>query len=304
MTNRRDFLVTTKNVAIGSLLLPAFSCGGGSQKTESTAEAASEEAVSEAVVITKDVGVQAYSVRDALTEDFEGTLGKLADIGYKYIEAYGLKSDGLFIDKVKAADYKKIVSDLGMELVATHCSYFKPDDAQAFIDASLQAGLKYLITPSLPDELKISVDTYKQVAANLNEVGALFEGSGVKFGYHNHSFEFEEKDGQVPLEILLNETDPNLVTFEADLYWVTKGGADPLELIKKFPGRFELYHVKDADQNLDQTTVGTGIVDFEALLGARDIAGLKYYFVEDERTDDPFGNLQKALEYLNASDFA
>ena len=303
MTNRRDFLVTAKNVAVGGLLLPAFSCGGGSQKKESDA-ASTAETESEPLVITKDVGVQAYSVRDALQEDFNGTLGKLADMGYKYIEAYGLSSDGLFLDKVPAADYKKIVSDLGMELVATHCGYFKPDQAQAFIDASLEAGLKYLVIPSLPNELKESVETYKQVAANLNEVGELFQGTGVRLGYHNHAFEFEQKEGRVPLEILLSETDPELVTFEADLYWVTKGGVDPMELINSYPGRFELFHVKDADQDLEQTTVGTGIIDFEALLSARETAGLKYYFVEDERTDDPFGNLQKALEYLNASDFA
>ena len=198
MTNRRDFLVTAKNVAVGGLLLPAFSCGGGSQKKESDA-ASTAETESEPLVITKDVGVQAYSVRDALQEDFNGTLGKLADMGYKYIEAYGLSSDGLFLDKVPAADYKKIVSDLGMELVATHCGYFKPDQAQAFIDASLEAGLKYLIIPSLPNELKESVETYKQVAANLNEVGELFQGTGVRLGYHNHAFEFEQKEALAEL---------------------------------------------------------------------------------------------------------
>ncbi len=302
MTNRRDFLITAKNVAVGGVLLPAFSCAGGGQKNEPKT-AVTDEAGSGPAPITKDVGVQAYSVRDALNEDFQGTLSKLADIGYKYIEAYGMGTDGVFLKKVSPADYKRIVNDLGMELVASHCTYFTADAAQIFLDASQEAGLEYTVIPSLPAELKESVDTYRQVAANLNEVGALFNQAGIRFGYHNHAFEFEQKDGQVPLEILLNETDPELVTFEADLYWVTKGGADPMELINTYPGRFELYHVKDADQDLEQTTVGTGTIDFEALLKARKTAGLKYYFVEDERTDDPFGNLQKALQYLNASDF-
>lgn len=303
MTNRRDFLVAAKNVAVGGLLLPAFSCGGGSQKKE-TEMSTGSESTSEPAMITKAIGVQAYSVRDALKEDFQGTLGKLAEIGYKHIEAYGMGIDGLFLEKVSPADYRKIVNDLGMELISTHCRYFTPDEAQVFLDTSLAAGLKYTIIPSLPDELKESVDTYKQVAANLNEVGALFNQAGIRFGYHNHAFEFEEKDGRMPLEILLSETDPELVTFEADLFWVAKGGVDPLELINSYPGRFELYHVKDADLDMEQTTIGTGTIDFEALLSARETAGLKYYFVEDERTDDPFGNLKKSLQYLNASDFA
>ena len=157
---------------------------------------------------------------------------------------------------------------------------------------------------ALPEDLRQSVDTYKQVSENLNRVGELFNSAGLKLGYHNHAFEFEEKEGQVPLEIMLNETQPELVTFEADLYWVTRGGADPMGLIDKYPGRFSLFHVKDSDENMEQTTVGTGIVDFESILKARNKAGLEYYFVEDERTDDPFGNLKANFDYLNNSDFA
>ena len=116
-------------------------------------------------------------------------------------------------------------------------------------------------------------------------------------------FEFEMQGDEVALEIMLKETDPELVTFQADLYWVTKGGADPMELLQKYPGRFSSFHVKDAAEDLEQTTVGTGIVDFESIFGIKDTAGMKHYFVEDERTDDPFGNLTKAFEYLNQADF-
>ena len=100
----------------------------------------------------------------------------------------------------------------------------------------------------------------------------------------------------------LNETESELVKFEADLYWVTKGGTDPMDSINKFPGRFSLFHVKDVDEDLEQTTVGTGIIDFKAILNSRERAGLEYYFVEDERTDDPFGNLKADFDYLNTSD--
>jgi sugar phosphate isomerase/epimerase len=84
---------------------------------------------------------------------------------------------------------------------------------------------------------------------------------------------------------------------------VTKGGTNPMDLIKKFPGRGSLFHVKDAGEDLEQTTVGTGIIDFETILNARETAGLDYYFIEDERTDDPFANLKANFDYLNGSDF-
>jgi len=284
-------------MAAGSILLPSLACSNKKDATTALEDEASE------AVKTKDIGVQIYSVRNQLKEDFNGALKKLAEIGYKYIEGYGLGLDGVFLQTIAPKEFNKIVSDLGMELISTHCSYFTADEAQKTIDASLEARLQYVIIPSLPNELKESVETYKQVAENFNKVGELFKPSGLKFGYHNHAFEFEEKDGQVPLEILLNETQADLVTFEADLFWVVKGGTDPMDLINKFPGRFSLFHVKDMDENQEQTTVGSGNLDFETILNSREKAGLKYYFVEDERTDDPFGNLKAAFDYLNASDF-
>ena len=111
-------------------------------------------------------------------------------------------------------------------------------------------------------------------------------------------------EGQIPEEILLENTDADLVSFQADLYWVTKGGYDPMKLINSYPGRFPLFHVKDANKELDQTTVGTGIVDFEKIVSARETSGLKHYFVEDEREDDPIKNLTDAFNYLNAQKWA
>jgi len=300
MTSRRKFVKASAYLAAGSMLVPSLSC---STKTkQETGEASTPE--ESAPVENKDIGVQVYSVREQLKEDFEGSLKRLAEIGYKHLEAYGLGLDGMFLEKISPAEYKKIATDLGMELVSTHTTYFTSENAQKMIDASLEAGLKHLVIPYLAEELRGSVDNYKRVAENFNSLGALFNAAGLKFGYHNHAFEFELIEGQVPLEILLNETEANLVNFEADLYWITKGGMDPMDLINKFPGRFSLFHVKDANQDLEQTTVGTGIIDFETILKSRDKAGVEYYFVEDERTDDPFGNVKAAFDHLNTADFA
>lgn len=293
MTNRRKFIKKSSLIAASAIIAP-MACNT-KQKTEDVATNDSE-VVSE--IVPKEMGVQAYSVRESLKEDFSGSMKKLADIGYKHIEAYNLTLDGQLFG-MAPAEYKRIVTDLGMELISSHSTYFTPDQAPAIIEASQEAGLKYLVIPYLGEELR---GDYYKIAENLNAVGELFKGSGIKFCYHNHAFEFEKINGEVPLEIMLKETQPELVSFEADLYWVKKGGSEPMELINKYPGRFSLYHVKDADANLEQTTVGEGIIDFQTIINARDKAGLEYYFVEDERTDDPFGNLKKAYDHINTLD--
>lgn len=270
-------------VAAGAMITP-MGCNTKPQKTEGTDK-----------VTPKEVGVQAYSVRDALKEDFSGSMKKIADIGYKYIEAYGLGVDGKLLG-MEPADYKKVVSDLGMELISSHATYFTPEDAPVIIETSQAAGLKYLVVPYIGNDFR---GDYYKIAENLNAVGSLFKGTGIKFCYHNHAFEFELSNGEVPLEIMLKETQPDLVSFEADFYWVKKGGAEPMDLINKYPGRFSLYHVKDANPSLDQTTVGEGIIDFETIINAKETSGLEYYFVEDERVDDPFGNLKKAFDHVN-----
>lgn len=244
---------------------------------------------------TKEIGVQVYSVRNELEKDFSGTLKKLSEIGFTNIEAYGLRVDGTMYGMTPAA-YKEEVEKYGMNLVATHSTYFTVEDAPVIIEAAKEAGVKYLVIPYLSEELR---GDYDAIAENLNQVGAMFKDAGISFGYHNHDFELIPlEDGRIPLEILLEGTDPENVEFELDLYWVVKAGADPASIIEKYQGRFSAFHVKDADTDLNQTTVGNGIVDFQSILKNGDMAGMKYYFVEDERTDDPFANLQAAYSYL------
>lgn len=270
-------------------------CDSGNKSTSEEDSQEPEAKVKETSAQPVAPGVQVYSVRDALKEDFEGTFKKVADIGYKNIEAFGLGKDGM-IYGMTPAEYKEVADKYGLNIVSTHATYFMPEDADAIIEAAKILDVKYVVVPYLGEEYR----DYDAVAANLNEVGKKFEGTGIRLAYHNHAFEFEPmEDGRIPEEVLIKGTNPELVTFQADLYWVVKGGTDPMELIKKYPGRFSLFHVKDANDALEQTTVGTGIIDFETILGAKDISGNQYYFVEDERTDDPFMNIEKALDHLS-----
>ena len=249
-------------------------------------------------------GLQVYSVRNQLNEDFEGTMEQLAKIGYKHLEGYGLGTDGIFLDKITPAHYSKVIKDLGMELKATHCSFTMHDKAQKMIDAAGETGVEYLIIPYTPDEVRTTADEWKGIAENYNKIGELCNKAGMKFGYHNHDFELIELDGIIPEELLIENTETDLVHFEADLFWVTKGGYDPLKLIEKYPGRIQLFHVKDATPDLEGTTVGEGIIDFEKLFNAAKADVLEYYFIEDEREDDPFKNITADLEYMGKQSFA
>ena len=295
MSNRRDFIKMGAYVAAGSLIIPAVSCAPKKNETA--------EAIPPPPPPKMGVGLQVYSVRNQLTEDFAGTMKKVADIGYQLIEGYGLGSDGLFLGKHTASDYKKVIDDLGMKLVATHCGYFSHEEAASTIDAAKIAGIEYLVTPYIPDGIRTNIDGYKAIAENFNKIGELCNAAGIKYGYHNHAFEFEAMEGQIPMEVLIQETQEGLVTFEADLFWTTIGGYNPLELINKFPGRISLFHVKDATVEKGEATVGLGTIDFKSIFTAGKQSALKYYFIEDEREEGVFENIKADFDYMNAQDF-
>jgi len=281
-TDRRNFIKTTSLFAAGTLVLPSFSMAKSSMKP----------------------GLQVYSVRNQLGEDFEGTMEVVAKVGYKHIEGYGLGTDGKFLGKISPSHYARVIKDLGMELKATHCSFTSPDKAQQMIDAAVETGLEYMIVPYTPDQVRQTADGWKKVAEGYNKLGEMCNKAGIKFGYHNHDFELKELDGIIPMELLIESTEAGLVHFEADLFWVTKGGYDPAKLLKKYPGRIQMFHVKDATPDLEGTTVGKGIIDFEKLFQAGKKDALEYYFVEDEREDDPFSNIKADYDYLANQAFA
>lgn len=280
--NRRDFIRTGSVLSAGAMVLPSCELAGGGMKP----------------------GLQVYSVRNQLSEDFEGTMKKVAEVGYKHIEGYGLGVDGLWLGKITPSHYLKVISDLGMDLKATHCSFTSSDQARQMVDAAAETGLEYLIIPYTPDQVRETADGWKKVAEDYNRMGELCKASGMKFGYHNHAFEFESLDGIIPQELLIESTDKDLVHFEIDLFWATRGGYDPVKLLEKYPGRIPIVHVKEANEALEECTIGDGIIDFESIFntGKKDV--LKYYFVEDERTEDPFRHIKDDYDYIANQSFA
>lgn len=249
----------------------------------------------------KEIGVQLWSIREFMDQNFEKAIASIAEIGFNYVEGYGLNYEGIFPGLVTANQYERTVAQNGMRIASCHASYFQADEASRRIEIAHRLGVEWVVIAWLSEEQRSG---YYKIAENLNAIGEQFKKAGIGFGYHNHDFEFDlTEEGEVPQEILMDNTDPEYVSFQADLYWFKKAGVDPLEYIKKYPGRFCSYHIKDANKDLDQTTIGTGIIDFESILAENKKAGIQYVFVEDERLNTPLENAKDGFNYLKGIEF-
>lgn len=286
MIDRRDFLRRSAAIAAGTMALPVFSCQSGRGR--------------------KVIGLQLYTVRDKIQQDLDRTLKRIAEIGYNSLEAAGYSAaDGTFYG-LKPKEFAKKVSDLGMPLDGSHTSV-EPDSAEKVFTDAAEAGCKYVIYPYLPDNQRTNIDGYKIHAEKMNKIGEIASKYHIRFGYHNHAFEFEQMNGQTGMDVMISQTQPDLVTFEIDLYWITKAGLDPVEFIEKYPGRFEIYHVKDMtkDEDMFFAPVGSGRIDFERIFAVRKTAGMKMLFVEQDRFKDldPLESVEMSYNYLKNARF-
>lgn len=280
---RRDFLKISAAGALGVIALGPMACKPGAKQAAQTIDKKSF-----------GVGLQLYTVRDEMAKDVPGTLKKLSDMGYKNLEMASY-ADGKFYG-FAPADFKKMVNDLGMEIISSHTSVeaqgITLESAKKMADDHAALGVKYCVQPWI-EEKDRNVEMYKKMIADWNQVGAVMKEVGIQFGYHNHNFEFKPtEDGLIPYyDIFMKEMDSSLITMELDMYWATKAGQDPVEMFNKYPGRFQLFHFKDMAQQSapfyevikdDITSVGAGLIDFKRIYAARETAGMKYLFVEDD----------------------
>jgi len=267
------------------------------------------------------VGLQLYSIRDAMAADVRGSLKKVSDIGYKYMELADYSNRKFY--GFSPSEFKKILSDLGMEALSSHTAVeadgITSENAKAMADDHAALGVKYCVQPWINDEDR-TIEKYKAMIADWNEVGRIMKSVGIQFAYHNHNFEFLPTDGIIPYyDIFLKEMDADLITMEIDLYWVTKAGHDPVEIFKKYPGRFKLWHFKDQVrptapvyevEKEDITSVGAGSIDFKRIYASREISGMKNFFVEDDNQGEsqpdsqgkgqPFAGIETSIQNLTA----
>jgi len=245
---------------------------------------------------TQAYGVQLYTFRDAMAHDALGTLEQIAALGITEIESarsakghyYGLSPQAM----------QKACGDLGMTLISGHVHL--DDQFEQTMAEAAQAGQPYLICSSLPSQGQ-TVDNYKRVADAFNSAGEACKAMGLKFGYHNHEYEFENHQGTVLYDVLMDHTDAELVHMELDLGWVIVAGLDPLDYFKKYPGRFPLWHLKDMDLiKKESTEFGRGGLDIKEMLTHKETAGAQHIFIEQEEyTDNALDSMAHNMKYLN-----
>ena len=285
MIKRRDFIINS-SLALGALAIAPSLAFSTKQR---------------------NIGLQLYTLRELFSKDVKGTLEFVAKTGYKEIETYGYSGEkGFFGTSVK--DFKKILSDNGLKAPSGHYefnSFIKDNNAdflKSCIECANELESEYITVPHLDEKLRSNLDDYKRIAQKINEAAVLCKQAGLKLGYHNHDFEFKKFGNQTGYDVLLAETDKNLVDFELDLYWAVRSGNNPLELFKTHPGRFTMWHVKDMDPSKAEwnTEVGQGTINFKSIFAAAKLSGMKHFFVEQETNYKPtiLESSVKSFDYI------
>lgn len=306
--NRRLFLRHAGLYASTPLLINQLASCSPASKTEGN-KADSTATVASSEPSIKEFGIQLWTVKEDLATDVKGTLKALADNGYSYVESFSHKGPEIFWG-MKPKVLKEYLDSINLKMPSSHCDPIYTMDIKTesvfkqLVDDAASIGMKYLINPFL-GELKTQ-DDWKKATDGLNRQGEICSKAGLRFAYHNHHFEFKKfADGSTPEQMMLDGTDPKLVDFELDLYWIVKAGENPEEWLKKYNNRFKLCHVKDLHKDEKQKAIeakekptddfwpvggscnlGTGKIDFAKLLSIAKANGAEYYIVEQERFDD------------------
>lgn len=307
MINRRKFLQNTGALTLGGLAL--------SQQTTGMS-------MINHFADTKNIGLQLYTVTTAMDTDLDATLKRVTEIGYKDLETAFSRKGGFY--GLKPKEFAAKAKDYGLSWRAHHIGGApfrmpagapqrlgadgKPitmptmlnlrDNFQEAVDLAAEGGVKFLVCSSTPidtlDEIKLSIETF-------NKTGEACKKAGIGFAFHNHTKEFDRIEGKVPYEMFLSEISADLMKFELDLGWATKSGTDPLELFKKHPGRFPLWHVKDLDRVTQRPVeIGAGYVDLKRVFNAAEMAGLEYFFVEQDAAPQPLENIATSYKNLKS----
>ena len=284
MITRRNFLTQAGALGAGLILAPHLACA----KTNTVA------------------GLQLYTLREQLPKDPRGVIAKVAAAGYNEVEVYGFSKDKGYWG-LTPAEFKKLLDENKLQSPTGHYNMDpllgegKFEDLDAVIEAAKIVGHQYITVPHINAKYRSNAAALHSLAKNLNLGAERVQKAGLKMAYHNHDFELIPVDGELLYDVLLKETDPKLVDFEMDLYWVVRAGNDPVEWFKKHPGRFTMVHVKDMDKqnNKINTEVGKGKIDFKSIFAHAKKAGIKHYIVEQENfAIDPYVSISESCQYL------
>lgn len=248
----------------------------------------------------KNFGIQLWTLRDDLPKDPKGVLKQLAALGYKHVESFeGQK--GMFWG-MKNTEFKQYIGDLGMTMHSSH--FGGEDNFEKKVEDAAAIGLKYL-TMAWEGPGK-TIDDYKRYAEAFNKKGEICKKHGMRFAFHNHDYTFRLLEGQYAQDVLMNNTDAALVDYEMDIYWVVTAGQDPIAWFNKYPDRFRLCHIKDRskspveDNGKNSVDLGTGVIDYSAVLKVAKAKGMQYFIVEQEAYPNgtPLEAVKTDAEYM------
>ena len=279
---RREFIQTSAFTVAGMVSLPVFLQAGKAKSA---------------------VGLQIYTLRDSIFKDPKGVLQKVAGFGYKELETFAYGDGKIY--GMDFSEFGKFTKGLGMQVVSGHypLDMAKSDKWEKAVTDAKSIGQEYMVVPYLQEPDRKTIDDYKKVCEALNKAGEVCNKNGMRFGYHNHAFEFETIEGQVPFDLMMKELDPKLVGMELDIYWIYRAGKDALQMFEQYPGRFEQWHVKDMDKaDKDRNAdVGTGSIDYKPIFAKAKKSGMKHFYIEQESyPGDPIDSVAASIENLKA----
>ena len=279
MVTRRDFLQLTA-AGVGTLALSNISLAANTRIP---------------------LGVQLYTVREQAESDLGAVLAHISMIGYTEVETYW----NVYTHPAKKL--RSMIVDNGLSVPSGHFNY---DGLDTKLDYAKELGVQYVICPMLPKDMWTSADSFKKAAAQFNIWGEQVQKLGMQFGFHNHNYEFQKFGNTTGFDILTQNADPKLVCLEMDCYWITQAGQDPVAMLKKYGSRIQLLHLKDRQAGFPTTQmlgpdaehiteVGSGTIDWKAVITTAEQTGVKYYFVERDNGSTPaFESLRRSYQYL------
>ena len=301
MTNRRVFFKQASMLVAGGVLGGSIlsSCGGGGSKGSASTAA------------KKHIGLQLYSLREDINDiGIVKVLEAVAKMGYVNLETANYNGTTGQFYNMDPAEFKKIVDDLGMRATSSHLSRNlsnnRDEDMNWWnkaVDAHASAGMKYMVMPASPlesEEVPVTMDDVKRYCEYFNSIGLITAGVSIAFGYHNHDGEFNNKIDGVPVyDLMIENTSPNHVLFQNDVYWTKFGGCDPLEYLKKYPNRIKLLHIKD-----EKAIGASGNIDFKPIFDQAYANGVKDWYVEvEDYIGTPQEDVKQSYDFLNAADY-
>ncbi len=285
--SRRDALKRLGAAAGAMGLAPGLGAGAGGSRRPGATDAAAER-------IAGDLGLQLYTVRGEMASDVPATLARVAEIGYREVEFAGYFGH-------PPSRVRELLAANGLRAPSTHIDLAAlTEDIDRELDAARTIGHDWILVAWTPEEMRRTLDDWRRIADVFNGLGEAARGAGLRFGYHNHDFEIRPMEGRMPLEVLMEGTDPALVDLELDLFWITHGGGDPVRFLERWPGRVKLVHVKDRTPDGRMVDVGAGVIDFPGIFARPEARAVRHYFVEHDTPADPWASVTASFRHLRA----